>query len=119
MLLPAFTGSGASVLEIVKAGEDETVVVMAAPAAGVVSLESMLNAPLVMTVPFASGEVTCTTSCTEPDPPTARAPMFQLTTPAASVTSSNDAATAEISALAPLAALPISFAVPVFEYDSV
>src|SRR5882762_4158236 len=85
MFAPAATGSGASVLEIVRTGEDETVVVMAAPANGVVSLESMLKAPLVMTVPLGSGDATCTTSCTEPDPPTARAPRFQVTTPAASV----------------------------------
>src|SRR5256885_14693392 len=119
MLLPAFTGSGASVLEIVKAGEDETVVVMAAPAAGVVSLESMLNAPLVMTVPFASGEVTCTTSCTEPDPPTARAPMFQVTTPAASVpppvADTNDV----VAGIVSVTTTPRAAPVPVFEEDSV
>src|SRR5258706_15653084 len=38
-----------------------------------------------MIVPLASGLVTATTSCTEVDPPAARAPMFQVTTPAASV----------------------------------
>src|SRR5438093_222722 len=119
MLLPALTGSGASVFDRVKTGEDETVVVMAAPAAGVVSLESMLNAPLVMTVPFASGEVTCTTSCTEPDPPTARAPMFQVTTPAASVpppvADTNEVFAGMVSAIT----TPVALALPVFEYDSV
>src|SRR2546426_8648905 len=115
MLLPAFTGSGASVLEIVKAGEEEPVVVRAAPAAGVVSLESMLNAPLVMTVPFARGEATCTTSCTEPDPPTATAPMFQVTTPAASVpppvADTNDV----LAGIVSVTTTPLAAAVPVFE----
>src|SRR3989442_448324 len=118
MLLPAFTGSGASVLEIVKAGEDETVVVMAAPAAGVVSLESMLNAPLVMTVPFASGEVTCTTSCTEPDPPTARAPMFQMTTPAARVPPAVAEKNDVFAGIVSVTTTPVAAAVPVLEYDS-
>src|SRR5206468_3701653 len=36
-----------------------------------------------MTVPLASGELTRTTRVTEPEAPTARDPMFQVTTPAA------------------------------------
>src|SRR5437867_122511 len=119
MLLPAFTGSGASVLEIVKAGEGEPVVVMAAPAAGVVSLESMLNAPLLMTVPSASGEVTCTTSCTEPDPPTATAPMFQVTTPAASVPPPVADTHHVFAGIVSVITTPLALALPVFEYDSV
>src|SRR5207249_1828332 len=115
MLLPALIGSGASVFDRVKTGDDDTVVVMAVPAAGVVSLESMLNAPLVMTVPFTSGEVTCTTSCTEPDPPTARAPMFQVTTPAASVpppvADTNDV----LAGIVSVTTTPLAAAVPVFE----
>src|SRR2546428_12208141 len=115
MLLPAFTGSGASVLEIVRTGEDETVVVMAAPATGVVSLESMSNAPLVMTVPFASGEAACTTSCTEPDPPTARAPMFQVTTPAASVPPPVADTNEVLPGIVSVTATPLAAAVPVLE----
>ena len=42
MLLPAMTGSGASVFTIARTGADDTVVVMRAPAAGAVSLLSML-----------------------------------------------------------------------------
>ena len=34
-----------------------------------------------MTVPLASGLATLTTSCTEPEPPAARAPIDQVTTP--------------------------------------
>ena len=41
MLLPAFTGSGASDFEIDRTGSVDTVVVMAAPAIGAVSLLSM------------------------------------------------------------------------------
>src|SRR5713101_817798 len=41
-LASAFTGSGASVLEIARTGADDTVVVIGAPATGAVSLLSML-----------------------------------------------------------------------------
>src|SRR6266850_2376589 len=85
MLLPATTGSGASVLLMLNTGIDDTVVVIAAPAIGAVSLLSMPYVALVITVPFASGLVTATTSCTDADAPAARLPMFQVTTPAASV----------------------------------
>ena len=34
-----------------------------------------------MTVPLVSGLATLTTSCTEPEPPAARAPIDQVTTP--------------------------------------
>ena len=57
-LLPALTGSGASVFDRVKTGDDDTVVVMAVPATGAVSLLSMLNVALVITLPFARGEAT-------------------------------------------------------------
>src|SRR3989338_3153773 len=85
MLLPAFTGSGASVFEIVRTGADETVVVIEAPATGAVSLLSMLQVAFVISVPLASGLATCTTSCTLPDPPAASAPRLQVTTPPARV----------------------------------
>ena len=41
--------------------------------------------PSVMTVPFARGLLTRTTSCTEPEPPAASAPIDQVTTPADNV----------------------------------
>src|SRR2546426_1184846 len=81
MVAPAFTGSGASTFEMLRTGNEETVVVMAAPAAGVVSVLSMLYVAFVMRVPFASGLATRTTSCTEPDAPAATFPTFQVTTP--------------------------------------
>src|SRR5947199_957024 len=83
MFAPATTGSGASVFEMFRVGVEATVVVIDAPAVGAVSLLSMLYVPLVMTVPFASGLVTATTSCTLADAPAARAPTFQDTTHAA------------------------------------
>src|SRR6267143_1522990 len=119
MLAPAATGSGASVLEIVRTGEDETVVVMAAPANGVVSLESMLKAPLVMTVPLGSGLATCTTSCTEPEPPAARAPMFQVTTPAARAPPAVAETNVVFAGTVSVITTPVAPAVPVFEYDNV
>src|ERR1041384_1948134 len=115
MLDPAFTGSGPSLLEIASTGDDVTVVVSAAPAAGAVSLLSMLYVPFVITVPFASGLATCTTSCTDPDAPAASAPMFQVTTPAASVpppvADTNEVFAGTVSLIAP----PVALAFPVFE----
>src|SRR5438093_1363936 len=119
MLLPALTGSGASVFDRVRTGDDDTVVVMAVPARGAVSVESMLNAPLVMTVPFASGEAACTISCTDPDPPTARAPMFQVTTPAASVPPPVADTNAVFAGTVSVITTALAAAVPGLEYDSV
>src|SRR6185503_937023 len=85
MLLPATTGSGASVLPMLNTGADVTVVVASGPVAGRLSLLSRIQPVLVMTVPAASGLFTVTTSCTDPDAPDARLPTFQVTTPAASV----------------------------------
>src|SRR3989442_1398048 len=116
MLFPAGTGSGASVLEIARTGDDVTVVVIATPATGVVSFESTLKVALVITVPFASGLAVCTTSCTLPD-----VPAFSFF---------NYPATTEIYTLPLPVALPIevfpgtvsvittpvALALPVFEY---
>src|SRR3990172_7711390 len=119
MLLPAFTGSGASVFVMVKTGADETVVEMEAPAVGAGSLLSMLQVAFVISVPFASGLATCTTSCTLPDPPAASAPIFQVTTPPARVpppvADTNVVFTGTVSAIT----TPVALAFPVFEYDSV
>src|SRR3989442_1374259 len=81
---PAVTGSGASVADTVRTGAEVTVVVMAAPLTGAVSTESMLKVLLVITVPFASGEVTRTVTVTEPEAPSASEPIDQVTTPAES-----------------------------------
>src|SRR5215470_14249701 len=119
MFEPAFTGSGASVCEMFSVGDELTVVVIAAPAVGAVSFESMLNVPLVMTVPFVSGLLVFTTSCTELEAPAARPPMFQVTTPAASVpppvADTNDVFAGIVSAIT----TPVALAFPVFEYDNV
>src|SRR5258706_431721 len=72
-----------------------------------------------MTVPFARGLVTATTSWTELLPPAARAPMFQVTTPAASVPPpvalTNDVFAGIVSAIT----TPVAFWLPVFEYEIV
>src|SRR2546428_423365 len=119
MFDPAFTGSGASLFERVRTGRDDTVVVIAVPATGAVSLLSMLNVALVITVPFASGLATCTTSCAVPEPPPATAPTFQVTTPPArvppAVADTNEVFAGTVSAIT----TPVAAAVPVFEYDNV
>src|SRR5438094_686010 len=116
MLLPAFTGSGESVLLMLRTGADDTVVVIAAPAVGAVSLLSMLYVPLVMTVPFASGLVTATTSCTLADAPAARAPMFQVTTPAASVPPPVADTKLVFAGMVSVITTPVALAFPLFAY---
>src|SRR5882672_12867059 len=115
MLLPAFTGSGASLFERVRTGRDETVVAIAVPAVGAVSLLSMLKVALVITVPFASGLATATTSCTDADAPAARLPMFQVTTPAASVPPPVADTNAVLAGTVSLITTPVPLAFPVFE----
>src|SRR5438093_310921 len=84
MVPPAATGSGASVADTARTGAEVTVVVMALPLTGAVSVESMLYVPSVMTVPFASGLAARTTSCTELEAPAASEPIDQVTMPAES-----------------------------------
>src|SRR2546428_425618 len=85
MLFPAGTGSGASVLDTARTGDDVTVVVIATPAVGAVSLLSMLNVALVITFLYAGGLARYPPSSPPPHAPALSAPMFQVTTPAASV----------------------------------
>src|SRR5712692_8569281 len=119
MLLPALTGSGESVFDRVRTGDDDTVVMIAVPATGAVSLLSMLKVALVITVPFASGLATCTTSCTDPEAPAFTAPMFQVTTPPATeppaVADTNEVFAGTVSVIT----TPLALALPLFEYDSV
>src|SRR6267142_1488793 len=113
MLAPAATGSGASVFEMLSTGADVTVVVIAAPATGAVSLLSTLYVPLVITVPFGSGAATCTTSCTEPEPPAGTAPRFQVTTPPASVPPPVADTNAVFAGTVSVITVPVELAVPV------
>jgi hypothetical protein len=54
---------------------------MAAALMDVVSLQSIIVLPVVMSVPLVSGLVTRTTSWTDPAAPTPRLPTFQITLP--------------------------------------
>src|SRR6266705_951922 len=100
----------------VTVGSEETVVLTEPPAAGAVSTESMLYVPSVMTVPFASGLATRTTSCTEPEAPAASGPTDQVTTPAESdpppVADTNVVLTGTVSE----STTPVAPELPVFEY---
>ncbi len=68
-----------------------------------------------MTVPFASGVLTCTTICTEPETPALSVPMFQVTTPPAivppPVADTNVVFAGTVSRRSTL----VAFAFPVFE----
>ena len=117
--VPATAGSGESVLEMFRIGSEVTVVVIEAPASGAVSLLSMLYAPFVIRVPLGSGLPTWTTSCTDPEPPAASAPTFQVTTPAASVpppvADTNEVFPGTVSVIT----TPVALALPEFEKEIV
>src|SRR6267378_3818000 len=117
MLAPAFTGSGASVFEMLSTGAEVTVVVTAAPLVGAVSFEVTWYVALVITVPFGSGLVTCTTICTEPDEPAFSAPTFQVTTPPASVPPPDADTNVVFAGSASVIATPVAFMLPVLPYD--
>src|SRR2546422_4253490 len=119
MALPAFTGSGASVLEMFSTGAELTVVVTAAPAVGAVSFESIWYEPLVMTVPFASGLFTLTTSCAVEEAPVLSAPMFQVTTPPESEPPPVADTNVVFAGTASQTTTPVAFSFPVFDHDSV
>src|SRR5437667_194852 len=119
MFDPAFTGTGASALARVRTGRDDTVVVIAVTATGAVSFLSMVDVALVSTVTYAEGLATCTPSCTEPAPPAATAPLFQVTTPAARVPPPVADTKVVFAGTVSVITTPVAPAVPVFEYDSV
>src|SRR2546425_9001349 len=119
MCPPASTGAGPALSEGVRTGGDDTVVVPPAPATGAVSLLSMLNVALVITVPFARGLATCTTSCTDAELPAFSAPMFQVTTPAARAPPPVADTKLLFAGTVSVITTPVAPAVPVFEYDSV
>src|SRR5882724_10950146 len=85
MFAPAATGSGAASFDRVRTGAEVTVVVAFGPDCGSASTQSIVQPLLVTTVPFASGVLTFTTRVTAPETPVLTVPMFQVTTPAASV----------------------------------
>src|SRR5262245_45580115 len=113
MLLPAATGSEASFFEIDNTGADDTVVAIAAPAVGAVWAESIEYVPLVISVPFASGLATWTTSCTDAEAPAARLPMFQVTTPAASVPPAVAETNEVFAGIVSVITTPVAFMFPV------
>src|SRR6266850_7810574 len=72
-----------------------------------------------MTVPFASGLATCTTTCTDPDDAAFNAPMFQVTTPADSVPPAVAETNVVFAGTVSAITTPLALALPLFEYDSV
>src|SRR6266446_7344862 len=117
--VPATAGSGESVLPMLRIGSEVTVVVMAAPDTGAVSLLSMAYDPLVRSVPLGSGLATCTIICTEPDEPALSAPMFQLTTPADSVPPAVADTNVVFAGTVSVITTPVAFSFPVLEYERV
>src|SRR5262245_49061730 len=115
MLLPAFTGSGESVWLVVITVALLTVVVIEAPLTGAVCALSMSYVPLAITVPFARGLATWTTICTLLDTPALTLPMFQVTTPAASVPPPVDDTNEVLAGMVSVITTPVAFMFPVFE----
>src|SRR3989442_1432336 len=119
MFPPGATGSGASLFDRVSTGGEVTVVVAFGPVCGNDSLLAMGHPVLVIKVPLASGLFTRTTSCTDREEPEFRAPMFQVTTPAARVPPAVADTKVVLAGTVSVITTPVAFAVPVFEYDSV
>src|SRR2546428_4285595 len=119
MALPAFTGSGASVLEMFSTGLDVTVVVTVAPAVGAVSFESIWYEALVMIVPFASGLFTLTTSCAVEEAPALSAPRVQVTRPPENEPPPVADTNVVFAGTASVTTTPVAFSFPVFDQDSV
>src|SRR3989442_1174077 len=114
MLLPALTGLGAAVLKMLRAGAEETVAGSGGPAGGRDWLLAIVQPPLVMTVPLASGLITLTTSCTDPEAPTPTAPMLQVTTPPEGAPPAVADTKAVFVGSGSVITTPVAFAVPVF-----
>src|SRR5437899_1764300 len=112
---PAFTGSGAPDLVMLRTGDEFTVVVAAAPLTGAVWFESIWYEPLVITVPFASGVTTRTTSCTLPEALAGRLPIAQDTMPPASVPPPLADTKVVFAGTASETTTPVAFSFPVFE----
>src|SRR6266704_1655829 len=96
-----------------------TVLPVASPGIAGVSFESMLYVPFVIRVPFGSGLFTRTTSCTRPDPPAARVPRFQVTTPAARAPPEVAETNVVFAGRVSRTRTPVASAVPVLTYDRV
>src|SRR5436309_3020227 len=114
MLLPATTGSGASVFEMVRVGAEDTVVVSFGPVCGNASLLSMVHLVLVITVPLASVLFPGTPRCTDPEDPAFTAPTFQVTIPAASVPPAVAETKAVLAGRLSLMTTPVALLVPTF-----
>src|SRR5258706_442887 len=115
MLLPAFTGSGPSAFEIFRVGDDETVVVSSPPAVGGVSTLSMFFFFMDTPPPETYALSPHTPLPTLLDAPAARPPMFQVTTPAASVPPPVALTNAVLVGIVSAMTTPVAFWFPVFE----
>src|SRR6266568_7180773 len=119
MFAPAATGSGASVLVMLRTGAEETVVVSSAPGTAPVWVLEMLYVLLWMTVPLASGVFTFTTSVTVPEAPAARPPRLQVTTPPAGAPGAEAETNVVLAGIVSLITTFVAASDPVFEYDRV
>src|SRR6266446_2873775 len=114
MLLPALTGLGEAILEIPRTGEAVTVVVSAGPVWARDWVLAIVHPLFVMTVPLASGLLTLTTSCTDPEAPELTAPMFQVTTPPDGAPPAVADTNVVFAGSGSVIRTPVAFAVPVF-----
>src|SRR3989442_889698 len=112
---PATAGSGASVLEMLRIGSDVTVVVIAAPATGAVSLLSMAYVPFVITVPLGSGLLARTSSCTEPAARADKNRGSQVPTPAANVPPAVADTNVVFAGIVSVITTPVALALPLSE----
>ena len=99
---------------MVRIGLEVTVVVIAAPLTAAVSLLSMLQAPLVIVVPFTSGLATRTTICTDPDAAAFSVPGLKVTTLPDSVPPPVAYTNVVLAGSVSVITTPVALAVPLF-----
>src|SRR5438093_1240028 len=119
MLFVAVTAAGAAAVVGRRSVVEGKFVVASGPVCGRISLLSMVQPVLVITVPLASGVLTDTTSWTEPEAPEVTVPRFQVTTPAASAPPPVAPTKVVPAGRASEITTPVASALPAFEYDSV
>src|SRR5260221_280008 len=85
MLLPAATGSGPSLFEMFRVGDDETVLVSSGPAVGALLIFFFNYTASTDIYPLSLHDALPISRFTVLEAPAARPPMFQVTMPAASV----------------------------------
>src|SRR5258706_342910 len=116
---PGATGSGASVIEIVRTGAEETVVLTEDRKTGGEGERAVLGGGRIITKTLGRGLPTRTTSCTEPEAPAFKAPGLHVTMPPPRVPPPVADTKVVLAGSASVSTTPLAFELPELEYASV